>query len=105
MKFFSLLRRLPSRFRDQPRSRKVPPPLSLEALEARIVPTVPAIVAVSPANGSTLSGPPSAITVTFNEPMQDASISNQANYAIFNSKGEAIAFKVAANAADTQVTI
>jgi hypothetical protein len=104
MKLFSLLRRIDWRFREQSHPRKkrsratrsLAPStralLSLESLESRDLLTVPTIVSVTPADGSTLTASVSQINITFSEPMQAATITNLNNYKLFDSGGVQVAF-------------
>jgi hypothetical protein len=100
MKRFSLLRRFNWRFRDQARSKKLPPrpSLSLEALESRDLLSAvigpPKILSVVPANGGTVTSSPSNITITFNETMDPAAnggaITNVNTYKLFDTTGATI---------------
>ena len=78
--------------------------LTLEALEARIVPaTPPTIVSFTPANGSTVGGTATnpTLSITFSEAMDAVDVQNTANYTLFNSEGQAVPINTATYTAAT----
>ena len=83
----------------------------LEALEERVVPTVPpTILAVTPldfsTSGTATANPP--ISITFSEAMDATDVTNANNYALFNSEGQSITLQLQPtdyNAANNTLTI
>ena len=107
MSFFSWFgpsRKRPSRkhgFKSQ-RVRRKGLPLQVEALEDRMLLTsAPTVVFVTPADGTTLTTPPTTINVEFSENVNGAGIAS--NFKLFNSAGTAISFSndSYSNATDT----
>jgi hypothetical protein len=96
MKLRSFLRVLDPRWfsglklRPTPPIRRTPVPLHVETLETRTLPSArPTIIAVAPADGSSVSTATPQLTVTYSEPM-GPSAAVAGNYLLFGSSGNSV---------------